>query len=272
MELSDLQADCTRCCGLCCIALYFSKADGFPVDKEAGNPCPNLQSDFSCGVHADLKRLGMKGCMAYDCFGAGQRVTQFTYGGITWKQAPEIAEQMFRVFLVVEQLNEMLWYLRGVADYDVDGNLHHHLQSILQVTDQLTFLDANSLMELDVAAHRASVNALFQQISQTFRMKVRSCIKAPRKHKLAKHPDLSGQDLRGQDLRGEDFRGALLIAADLRGADLSGADLIGADLRDTDLRGANLSNALFLTQAQINTARGDSTTKLPKAISTPVYW
>ncbi|EDK34532.1 Hypothetical protein CKL_2520 [Clostridium kluyveri DSM 555] len=56
------------------------------------------------------------------------------------------------------------------------------------------------------------------------------------------------------------MRGACLIAANIRGVDLSWADLIGADLRDTDLSGANLTNSIFLTQAQINTAKGDSHT------------
>ena len=54
--------------------------------------------------------------------------------------------------------------------------------------------------------------------------------------------------------------------------DLSGADLIGADLRDADISGANLRNSIFLTQAQINTAKGDSHTKLPKMITRPTYW
>ena len=34
-----LAADCSRCCGLCCTALYFSKAEGFPDDKGARIPC-----------------------------------------------------------------------------------------------------------------------------------------------------------------------------------------------------------------------------------------
>ena len=34
-----LAADCSRCCGLCCTALYFSKAEGFPDDKP-GFPAP----------------------------------------------------------------------------------------------------------------------------------------------------------------------------------------------------------------------------------------
>ena len=84
--------------------------------------------------------------------------------------------------------------------------------------------------------------------------------------------NLIGSDLRKTNLTGEDLRGALLIAANLSGVDLNGADFIGADLRDTNLCGANLLNSIFLTQAQINSAKGDANTKLPISISCPVHW
>ncbi|MNR51082.1 Serine/threonine-protein kinase B [compost metagenome] len=68
------------------------------------------------------------------------------------------------------------------------------------------------------------------------------------------------------------MRGAYLIAADLRGADLRAADLIGADFRDADIRGSDLSDSLFLTQAQLNAAKGDARTKLPPSLSRPSHW
>lgn len=65
------------------------------------------------------------------------------------------------------------------------------------------------------------------------------------------------------------MRGACLIAADLRGTDLSGADFIGADLRDADIRGTELTKSIFLTQAQLNVAKGDSSTKIPSSLTHP---
>ena len=62
----ELKIDCEKCFGFSCIALYFSKTDGFPEDKESGKPCINLQSDFKCKVHRDLRKKGLKGCTAYD--------------------------------------------------------------------------------------------------------------------------------------------------------------------------------------------------------------
>ncbi|GJM72906.1 hypothetical protein HMSSN036_51220 [Paenibacillus macerans] len=73
-------------------------------------------------------------------------------------------------------------------------------------------------------------------------------------------------------MRGANLRGAYLIAADLRDANLRMADLIGADLRDADLRGADLSSCLFLTQMQLNAAKGDRSTKLPPKFVRPAHW
>ncbi len=58
----------------------------------------------------------------------------------------------------------------------------------------------------------------------------------------------------------------------MRNTDLRGVDFIGADLRDVDLRGANLSSSMFLTQMQINSAKGDVKTLLPPHIQRPSHW
>ena len=68
-NISKLKIDCEKCFRLCCVALFFSKSDGFPQDKIAGKPCINLQPDFKCSIHKDLRKKGLKGCMSYDCFG-----------------------------------------------------------------------------------------------------------------------------------------------------------------------------------------------------------
>lgn len=68
------------------------------------------------------------------------------------------------------------------------------------------------------------------------------------------------------------MRGVLLIAADLREADMRMTNLIGADFRDADLSGANLEGSIFLTQAQLNSAKGNCKTKLPPSLSIPGHW
>ena len=270
----NLKVDCEKCFGFCCVALYFSASEGFPIDKDAGKPCINLEGDFSCAIHKDLRTKGLKGCTAYDCFGAGQKVAQVTYGGHDWRQDKESSKQMFDVFLIMRQLHEMLWYLTNALMIQTNSTIKDKLIHLVSKTERLTYLNADSLMELDLEAHRDDVNSLFKQTSELVRDKMlrgqRTTLK--RKKTIAGRLDLIGADLRKTNLRGADLRGAFLIAANLSGADLNGADLIGADLRDADLRGANLTNSMFITQSQINAAKGDSNTKLPISLVRPRYW
>jgi uncharacterized protein YjbI with pentapeptide repeats len=270
----NLRVNCQKCFGFCCVALYFSASEGFPNNKEAGKPCVNLQADFSCAIHKNLRQKGLKGCTAYDCFGAGQKVAQVTYGGNHWREVPESSKEMFDVFLIMRQLHEMLWYLTEALTVKATRSIQDELSYMVGETERITKLNADSIMALDIEAHRDKVNALLQKTSELVRTKACNGKKIPlKRHKtIAGRIDFIGADLSKNNLRGADLRGAFLIAADLRGADLSGADLIGADLRDADLRGANLADSIFITQAQINTAKGDSNTKLPLSLSRPTYW
>ena len=270
----NLRVDCEKCFGFCCVALYFSASEGFPIDKDAGKPCINLQSDFICSIHKNLRKQGLKGCTAYDCLGSGQKVAQVTYGGHHWREVPESAKQMFEVFLIMRQLHEMLWYLTETLTLQPAHPIQDELSSMHRETERLTDLSADSLIGLDVEAHRSQVNLLLLHTSELVRTKFNGGKKTSSSGKKtnSRGSDFFGSDLRRINLRGANLRGACLIAADLRGADLCGADLIGADLRDTDIRGTNLINSIFLTQAQINTAKGDSNTKLPKSLVRPTYW
>ncbi|MCL6571542.1 MAG: pentapeptide repeat-containing protein [Bacillus sp. (in: Bacteria)] len=270
----SLLADCENCFGLCCVALPFAASSDFALDKDAGTPCQNLQPDFRCGIHMSLRQRGFRGCTVYDCFGAGQKVSQVTFNGHDWREAPGSAKQMFEVFPIIRQLHEMLWYLTEARTLKAARQIHGALSIALDETKRLTLLSPDSLMKLDVAAHRADINELLLHSSELVRVEVR--------RKQAEHPrdqkthgrgaDLIGANLKGADLRGANLRGAYLIAADLRGADLRMADLIGADFRDADIRGADLTGSIFLTQAQINAAKGDADTKLSPSLTRPSHW
>lgn len=270
----ELKIDCEKCFGLCCTALYFSASEGFPTNKDAGKPCINLKDDFSCSIHKSLRKKGLKGCTAYDCFGAGQKVAQVTFSGRNWRQAPESAEQMFEVFLVMRQLHEMLWYLSEAFVLQKDNGLKEKISLLMDNTERLTLLDVDSLLALDVETHRKEVNMLLKNTSELVRSKYRNRKKTSSRKKNSNFRPIDhfGADLRKTNLKGADLRGACLIAANLAGVDLSGADFIGADLRDADLSGANLTKSIFLTQSQINAAKGDSDTKLPISLVRPTYW
>ncbi|MGW1164270.1 pentapeptide repeat-containing protein [Streptomyces sp. NPDC002550] len=261
-----MQADCANCSGLCCVALPFARSADFAVTKPAGHPCSNLQSDFRCGIHAQLRDKGYPGCTVFDCFGAGQKVSQITFGGTDWRQAPKTSRSMFEVFPVMRQLHELLWYVTEALDLAPARPVHKELRRALAHIDDLTRGSAESIIGLDVNALRGEVNTLLLRASELARAQV------PGRKKNHRGADLMGAKLAGADLRGASLRGALLVAADLSGADLRDADLIGADLRDADLSGADLTGALFLTQAQLNAAKGDAATALPPTLGRPAHW
>ncbi|MFF3290715.1 pentapeptide repeat-containing protein [Streptomyces sp. NPDC003023] len=266
--MTTLRADCSNCFGLCCVALPFAASADFAVNKNAGTPCANLREDFGCGIHARLRDSGYSGCTVYDCFGAGQQVSQVTYGGTSWREAPDTARQMFDVFPVVRQLHELLWYLTQARTLGAARELHGELRRQLEIVEELTRLAPEALLELDVAARRQEVNVLLLRTSEL----VRAGAGTGRRKKDRRGADLMGARLRNADLRGVSLRGAYLIAADLTGADMRLADLIGADLRDADLSGADLTGCIFLTQPQLNAARGDGATRLPDGLTRPAHW
>ncbi|MEH6945212.1 pentapeptide repeat-containing protein [Bacillus sp. JJ722] len=265
----NLTANCENCFGLCCVALPFAKSADFAFDKDGGTPCRNLQSNYLCGIHKNLRKKGFRGCTAFDCFGAGQKVSQVTYKANDWRNNADFAKEMFGVFPIMHQLHEMLWYLNEALSLKVAQSLHSELLASLNDSEQLTRLNPESILKINISEQRAKVNHLLLRTSELVRAQV------PNQKKQKKHhrgSDFIGAKLKGADLRGANLRGALFIAADLRDADLRMADLIGADLRDTDLSGANLTGSIFLTQAQINAAKGNQYTKLPSALDIPNHW
>ncbi|WP_341715750.1 pentapeptide repeat-containing protein [Micromonospora sp. FIMYZ51] len=261
-----LRADCGRCFGLCCVAPGFAASADFAYDKPAGQACRNLGADFGCGIHAELRDRGFPGCTVFDCFGAGQRVAQQTFGGRDWRSAPHTARQMFDVFAVMRPLHELLWYLTEAIALDPPAALRAQLVTALAETDRLACGSPPELLTLDVDAHRRTVNTLLSRTGELARARGGA---AGADHRGA---HLVGRDLRRADLRRANLRGALLIGADLRGVDLTRADLTGADLRGADLRGADLTGALFLHQPQVDAARGDRDTRLPATLTRPRHW
>ena len=265
----DLRADCERCFGLCCVVPAFSVSADFAIDKAAGKPCPHLGAGFRCGIHRQLRPRGFPGCAAYDCFGAGQKVAQVTFGGRDWRRDPDTARQMFAAFPVMRQLHELLWYLAEALALPDAGPLHAELGRALERTERLAGGRADALVALDVSGFRQQVNALLVRASELARAGL-----GPQGSRADyRGADLTGADLTGASLRGASLRGARLLGADLTGADLTGADLTGADLRGADLTGADLTGAIFLTQSQLDAARGDAaTTRLPASLARPAHW
>jgi hypothetical protein len=255
--VTELRADCARCFGLCCVAPAFARSADFALDKPAGRPCVNLLADHRCGIHDSLRERGFPGCTVYDCFGAGQRVAA-AYGR-DWRAAPETAPEMFAAFERMRDLHELLWYLTDALARPATAALHDGLRAAIADTERLA-TTGPTLARTE--AQRTTVDEWLTKASAVVRGKGRNLRGA----------DLAGHDLAGADLRGAHLRGALLIGADLTGADLADADVIGADLRGARVGGADLATTLYLTQFQVNAARGDARTALPATLDRPPHW
>lgn len=114
-----LKADCAACVGLCCVVPPFDAAQGFGFDKAAESPCPHLCADHRCGIHETLIPRGFEGCVAFDCLGAGQRLTADAaarFGDADWRGRPEVARWLFAAYPRVRQAQDWLARLSLAAE------------------------------------------------------------------------------------------------------------------------------------------------------------
>jgi hypothetical protein len=254
--------------GLCCVAPLFVASAEFAITKFAGDPCPNLAPDNRCSIHDRLRETGFPGCVTYDCFGAGQRVSSELLPGTDWRTGEAAAAVLFDAFELVRPLHELLWYLEAALALDATLPLAARLGAAHAETDALAGRAGapGGPRRFEVDLHRGSVAGLLREASALAR--------APyaRTALDRRGADLVEADLRSLDLRGADLRGAELLGADLRELDLDLADVTGADLRAADLRGTDLSGTLFVTGPQLESATGDRATRIPRGLRRPAHW
>ena len=248
----ELTADCARCHALCCVLLPFRREGGFGADKPGGVACHHLLADDRCEIHADLRERGWPGCVAFDCLGAGQHMTQVTYGGASWREQDDLGE-MAAVLSTLRRVHEMLLHLQEVAERSPDPTGDELTAQLLALRDATPV----EILTADLDDLHDTCGVVLAAASRRLR--------DPSGPDLTR-ADLAGQDLRGRDLRSASLRGALLLGVDLRGAALGRADLLGADLRGADLRGADLSEAVFFTGIQLASARTDDTTRVAERL------
>jgi Pentapeptide repeats (8 copies) len=261
---ASLRADCGRCYALCCVSPAFARSSEFAIDKPAGVPCPNLGHDHRCTIHDRLRVQGFAGCSAYDCFGAGQRLAQDTFGGRDWRTHHEVAAPMMAALPLLRGLHELLWYLGAALAWASSEPVAAELGSAVGEVEEAAASPAGRILEVDLESLRARAAPLLREAGRLARMGYDGPDLADQ--------DLSGHDLRGTDLRGGCLRGARLLGADLRDIDLHLADLLGTDLRGANVSGALIADALFVTQTQVGGADGDRRTTIPDDLERPRHW
>ncbi|HEY7103818.1 MAG TPA: pentapeptide repeat-containing protein [Mycobacteriales bacterium] len=264
----NLAADCSRCVGLCCVVPAFAASADFAFSKPAGVACRHLAADASCSIHDRLIPSGFPGCVAYDCFGAGQRVVALFGGGP--RSAP-----MLSAYETVRQLHELLWYVADALSRAAAEPVYGALADARAAIEAAIAGGPSSIEATDPAAHRATVAPLLRRASTLTRTAVLSAAgrpgsdgrppdrPSPARQGSDRNPprrdadrrtadgrdlagrnlagrNLAGRNLAGRNLAGRNLAGRNLAGRDLVGADLSTASLIGADLRGADLRWADL--------------------------------
>lgn len=176
-----LRADCANCFGLCCVAPAFARSSDFAIDKPAGRACPNLGGDFRCGIHSSLRSRGFAGCTVFDCFGAGQQISQHTFGGRDWQSEPGVAGQMFAAFGVMRGLHEFLYFLGEAEELltpatgearSLPGEARSLRGEVVEARagiEALTDGPAEQVLAVDVMPLRAGVGALLGRVSDVVR-------------------------------------------------------------------------------------------------------
>lgn len=261
---AKLNIDCKNCSGLCCVSLYCAKTDGFPANKEAGTPCLYLDSDFSCTIHTKLSEKNYKGCIAYDCFGAGQRTTELCLSKGSWKTNPSHADITFQTFMIVFQLHQMLWYLIEASTLSKEILLKSAIDELIHENEEIAENLPDCASGMDLSDYRLRVNTVLKQISNTVSLST-----SPNKNS---NMMFLGKNFKKANLDGKDFSTSLMIAANFTGCSLKKTNFLGADIRDANFEDTDLSESIFLTQMQINAAKGNKNTKLPDNLSRPASW
>lgn len=155
MTQAEMVSDCSRCVGLCCVALSFERSDGFGHDKVAGDPCYHLDACFRCSIHEKREALGYEGCEAFDCLGAGQRATA-VFATRNWRRDPAVARQFHSRFSLLTKLQEMRQALMAAADLDLLVENHAARQLLL---DRIAALADGHDDHIDGPANAALIEA-----------------------------------------------------------------------------------------------------------------
>lgn len=137
----QLRSDCARCCGLCCVGPAFHVGQGFGFDKAAHTPCANLRADFRCAIYGERREHGFPACGAFDCLGAGQRVTQNLFGGASWRSSPELATRMFDAYSRYRALHELMLILEVAIESPACAGARVSSRDAVRLRELQRFID-----------------------------------------------------------------------------------------------------------------------------------
>ena len=139
--------------------MAFDRSEWFAFDKPADQPCAHLSPSNRCRQHARLEASGNRGCASYDCYGAGQRVTEELFPGVAWRRAPEQRRALFAAFLRLRDVHELRLLLHEAARLSLPEAARALGQQLLDSLEPASGFTAATLAALDVEGLRAAVHA-----------------------------------------------------------------------------------------------------------------
>jgi len=159
--MSRFRADCSKCCGLCCVVPSFLTVQGFREDKRAETPCAHLVGG-RCSIHATRELQGYTACRGFDCFGVGQWITQDLFNGAAWTDAPDLAQAMFAAYRFWLPRFEAAALLEAALPYvraDARSSVAERIKTLSSAMDGRISTDALQLRRATLALIRSSLRA-----------------------------------------------------------------------------------------------------------------
>lgn len=163
MTAMALQADCSQCAALCCVVLAFDGGEMFAFDKPACEPCRHLEAG-GCGIHPDRERLGFRGCIAFDCSGAGQYVTQVMFAGRSWRDDPDLARPMGEAFAAMLAVHAQLGLLRQARSLPLPDEMLRRLADLEQALQPAAGWTLEDIRALRAEKAVAEVRAFLENL------------------------------------------------------------------------------------------------------------
>lgn len=157
----------------------------------------------------------MRGCIGYDCFGAGNFVTQSLYHGESWRSQPTRANEMFAVFQTVFSLFQIRYYLEWVRLIPEASDLQPAAEALIAENLGLCSQSPKTLAALEIDSYRSRANAILKEVCGRATKERASGLPLAAEQMLGrrfKNQDLSGLDLSMRLLKGQTLTAVALMA------------------------------------------------------------
>jgi hypothetical protein len=146
------------------VALGFDRSEWFSFDKASDVACPHLLLENRCAVHASRAPRGLSGCVNYDCYGAGQRVTEELFAGVSWREHPALAPSMFDAFRTLRRVHELLLLLHEAGQLALSPSRAERREQLIARLEPAAGWTLGALQALDVGRCHDDVHEFLRSL------------------------------------------------------------------------------------------------------------